>query len=91
MKKITHEHLQFAVQNLPEDYEPYGQVDRQTADKGNWAPDCSCGCLFYAQLEGMLGLDWGVCANPESHRVGLLTFEHQGCIHFEKQEDESED
>ena len=33
-------------------------------------------------LAGKLGCDWGVCGNPESHRCGLLTFEHQGCREF---------
>ena len=60
---------------LPEDYEPYGKGER---DGG----DCSCGCLYYLPLEGKLGADWGVCRNPDSHRCGLLTFEHQGCGKF---------
>jgi len=45
--------------------------------------DCSSGCKWYLELAGGPGRDWGVCANPKSHRVGLLTFEHQGCAHFE--------
>lgn len=28
--------------------------------------------------------DWVICSNPESHRAGLLTFEHQGCFKFEE-------
>ena len=40
-------------------------------------------------LEGDLRFDWDVCANPKSPRVGLLTFEHQGCMEFEE-EDEAE-
>jgi hypothetical protein len=35
------------------------------------------------KLEGKLRYDWGVCRNPASPRVGLLTFEHQGCREFE--------
>lgn len=44
--------------------------------------DCSCGCRYFAKLRGELGLDWGICWNPQSHRAGLLTFEHQGCPQF---------
>lgn len=73
---ITHEHLVSIMRCLPEDYEPYGEAER---DGG----DCSSGCRWYAKLAGTLGYDWGVCANPASHRCGLLTFEHQGCAHFE--------
>jgi hypothetical protein len=35
-------------------------------------------------------LDWGVCANPASPRVGLLTFEHQGCPQYEMDSQEEE-
>ena len=52
------------------------------AQRDPWA-DCSCGCRWYRKLAGPLGWNWGVCANPRSHRCGLLTFEHQGCLHFE--------
>jgi hypothetical protein len=69
---------------LPDDYEPYGKGSREEADR--WFGDCSCGCKFYLPLEGRLGADWGVCGNPSSHRCGLLTFEHQGCRHFEMDE-----
>ena len=37
--------------------------------------DCSCGCKYFLDFSG----DWGVCANPDSIRAGLLTWEHQGC------------
>lgn len=73
---------------LPEDYEPYGQKPR--GDDDVWHSDCSCGCKFYLPLEGKLGFDWGVCRNPASHRRGLLTFEHQGCVHFEQDHDEED-
>lgn len=75
---ITHQHLLQLMIRLPSDFEPYGQRSRD--DPG---PDCSCGCKWFAALAGTLGSDWGVCANPESPRVGLLTFEHQGCLKFE--------
>lgn len=72
---VTHEDLVKIYRQMPEDYEPYGDVDR-------WGhADCSCGCKFFAILEGTAGADWGVCTNPKSHRCGLLTFEHQGCPH----------
>jgi len=70
---MTHEDLIKIVKDLPED-------TRNETDE--WFPDCSCGCKFFAELRGQLGADWGVCCNPESHRVGLLTFEHQGCKKF---------
>lgn len=66
----------------PEDYQPWGNVERG-ADPQQEYPDCSGGCKFYRPLEGDLGADWGACTNPASHRVGLLTFEHQGCQKFE--------
>lgn len=49
----------------------------------DWLLDCSSGCWWYLPLEGELGMDWGVCANPRSHRCGLLTHEHQGCAMYE--------
>lgn len=51
-----------------------------------------CGCKYFLPLEGSLRFDWGVCMNPNSPRVGLLTFEHQGCRAFEYDENtEQED
>lgn len=77
-----HEHLCGIVKNLPSDFEPYGARSR-TEDCG---PDCSCGCKHFLPLKGRHGLDWGICANPASPRVSLLTFEHQGCLEFEEDE-----
>jgi hypothetical protein len=74
----THEHLWQIVRKLPTDFEPYGQMKRQTIF------DCSCGCRWYHVLAGRRGQDWGVCANERSPRAGLLTFEHQGCLEFEE-------
>lgn len=82
---ISHDHLWSVTKKLPEDYEPYGEVDRWEVGAGS---DCSCGCRWFAKLEGPLGMDWGVCTNPASHRVGLLTFEHMGCVKFELETDE---
>lgn len=71
---ITHDHLLAVVKIFPEDW-PQGNPD--------YTGDCSCGCKWYVGLEeGFVG-DWGVCTNPKSYRCGLLTFEHQGCIEFE--------
>jgi hypothetical protein len=74
-----HRHLLEIVQRLPSDFEPYGCRSRDD----DWGPDCSCGCKYFLPLEGSLGMDWGVCANPASPRASLLTFEHQGCQSFE--------
>lgn len=63
---------------MDEDYAPYGKVERWK-DPNKEYPDCSTGCKFAIPLAGKLGMDWVVCTNPESHRCGLLTFEHQGC------------
>ncbi len=76
---LTHEHMLSLMVRLPSDFEPYGERSRET----DWCPDCSCGCKWFAAIEGRLGSDWGVCANPASPRIGLLTFEHQGCKQYE--------
>lgn len=78
----THAKLMAIVVKLAQDYEPFGKVIR-FADKERNYPDCSMGCKHYAPLEGELGLSWGICSNQASHRCGLLTFEHQGCEHFQ--------
>lgn len=82
--------LSAALTRLPQDYEPWGQVDPE-ADPATH-DDCSCGCRFFIPIvdrteQGPDG-DWGVCLNPRSHRCGLLTFEHQGCLRFEPEPDE---
>jgi hypothetical protein len=78
------EHWRFFAQVIdldPRDWEPYGFLDR--AQPGDTlALDCSAGCAFYLPLSGELAADWGVCSNPSSHRVGKMTFEHQGCPEF---------
>ena len=81
-----HERLWKACKELPQDYDPWGTVKRWS-DPEKGYPDCSCGCKWYYTLANkrghLIGADWGVCANPKSHRCGLLTFEHQGCQEFE--------
>jgi hypothetical protein len=75
-----HDILWQACKILPGDYRTYGEAERDSGD-------CSCGCVHYYLLESRDGqplcLDWGACANPKSHRCGLLTFEHQGCLAYE--------
>ncbi|MGO8949178.1 MAG: hypothetical protein ACLQUY_16335 [Ktedonobacterales bacterium] len=86
----THEDLValFDIIERPEDYFPYGQnMDREDGRGEDYRGDCFCGCKWFLPLEGELQLDWGVCTNRASHRVGLLTFEHQGCRHFEMDPD----
>jgi hypothetical protein len=71
-----HDCLWLAVIQRPLDFEPYGCRVRNGSD-------CNCGCKHYYVLAGEMRFDWGVCMKPKSHRCGLLTFEHQGCPHFE--------
>jgi hypothetical protein len=86
MAELTHEQLWRVCQRKPGDYEPYGKRKRLTATRlALILGDCSGGCKWYHTLSGPASLDWGVCGNPQSHRVGLLTFEHQGCPEFEQE------
>jgi len=76
------------------DYTPYGNEERW-ADENKAYPDCSGGCKWFYKLQdpnekALISCDWGVCANPKSHRCGLLTFEHQGCFEFEYDEENKE-
>jgi hypothetical protein len=72
-----HEQLWQIASRLPTDFEPYGQRVR------DGVCDCSCGCRWFQPLVAH-PFDWGVCSNPASPRVALLTFEHQGCPQFEQ-------
>ncbi len=78
LKPGSHEQLWQIVTQLPTDAEPWGRVR-------DIIGDCSGGCRWFLPLVAM-PFDWGVCANPASPRVGLLTFEHQGCPQFESGE-----
>ncbi len=71
-----HDKFLRVVRTLETDYEPYGKVELDGSD-------CSCGCRHFVMLAGNANENWGICANPESPRAGLLTFEHQGCTKFE--------
>lgn len=80
---VSHDELLLIARKLPTDYADYGGEVRRWEDPGTAYPDCSMGCRFAAWLKGQLGMDWCVCANPNSPRGGLLTFEHQagrGCF-----------
>lgn len=79
MADDLHTLLWSVVEKSQYDYEPYGSASRDNCD-------CSCGCKWYLSILAA-PLDWGVCSNKESHRVGKLTFEHQGCPHFEQRAD----
>ncbi len=91
----THEALWRITKQLPQDYEPYGQQKRSGDEEDDepsveshtgYYGDCSSGCRWFAELAGKRGQDWGVCTSVASHRSGLLTFEHQGCLWFDLEE-----
>lgn len=75
-----HDALWGICRKMDSDYAPYGVAERD-------GDDCSCGCVWFYNLAARgkenLGQDWGICANPVSHRCALLTYEHQGCRYFE--------
>jgi hypothetical protein len=77
---------------LPTDYDDFGGKVRRWEDPDKQYPDCSCGCKHLINLKEVLGNDWGVCANPNSPRRGMLTWQHMsgfGCFEAEKNEDEN--
>lgn len=86
---IDHEHLRSIVHNDPRDYDHPETVNPRWVDPNVIYGDCSSSCKWAAWLEGSVGLDWCVCTNPASHRCGLLTFEHQGCLQYEFDEEET--
>ena len=90
-RAVTNEQLKAVLKSLPEDYEPWGQVAWYDAPPGAVPADCSCGCKWFVELAGNRSADYGVCANPASHRAGYLTHEHQGCPQFEYGDCEKEE
>ena len=88
---VEHQRLIDLMKKLPQDYAPWGEVERWK-DPTKPYGDCSSGCKWARWLEDTpghpLGNDWCVCTNPASHRCGLLTFEHQGCPAFEPEDEE---
>jgi hypothetical protein len=85
-----HKRLIDLMKKLPTDYQPWGKIERWE-DKNKVYGDCSSGCKWARWLEDhkdeSLSLDWCVCTNSKSPRCGLLTFEHQGCLDYEWDED----
>ena len=79
--ELHHNDLLKIVKKLSQDYKPFGEIERWANPEIEY-PDCSMGCIYYIPLQGKLGSDWGVWLNSDSHRCGLLTFEHQGCQKF---------
>lgn len=67
-----HDRLLQLVPRLPGHYSEYGGTVVRWADANKNYPDCSCGCVYARWLEGELGSDWCVCANPARHGVGQL-------------------
>ena len=69
------------VKILPTDYSDYGGEIERWKNNNDSYPDCSSGCRYwrplYSEYHRGPDDDWGVCANPESPRAGLLTWEHQ--------------
>ena len=85
---VTHTHLISIMTRLPGDYSDYGGEVVRWENPNLTYPDCSGGCKWAVPLSDGFGLDWVVCTNVASHRVGLLTFEHQGCLQFEAEDDD---
>jgi hypothetical protein len=77
------EQLWEACRRLPSDWEPHGQ--RKWHGRREARPDCDT-CRWFVGLF-RTSPDWGVCANPESGRAGLLTFREQGRWQHEPEEE----
>jgi hypothetical protein len=75
-ERLAAVHIRRATDFAPSGYRPRDGLD------------CSCGCIWFCELAGNVGMDWGVCGNPRSPRAGLLTFEHDGCEWFTPMEEE---
>ncbi len=78
--EATNEQLWGLCRALATDFEPFGQRSREPL------ADCT-GCLWFQPLLRARLPDWGVCANYESPRAGLLTFREQGCEQFKQDDD----
>jgi hypothetical protein len=77
------EELWEACRKLPSDWEPHGR--RKWLGRREDRPDCET-CYWFVELFRTWP-DWGVCANPESARAGLLTFREQGCWQHEAEKE----
>jgi len=77
------EELWDVCRRLPTDWEPHGK--RRWHGRREDRPDCDT-CRWFTGLF-RTSPDWGVCANPESPRAGLLTHREQGCWQHEPEKD----
>lgn len=75
--KLKYKHFWQACRDKSEYQSGVNSTDKYGAD-------CSCSCQWFYDMIVEGGGDWGVCLNPLSHRVGLLTWEHMGCFFFKK-------
>jgi Protein of unknown function (DUF3027) len=50
--------------------------------RDEWCAEQCGGCRFWIPLSGVLGDDYGACANAASPRDGRVQFEHDGCESF---------
>lgn len=90
MTEATHAELWAACHVHGLEYEGWVSAQERRAALVHDIPlaDCSCGCRWFHILDGIRGMDWGVCFNPKSPRCGLLTFEHMGCEQYECEDDD---
>ena len=77
------EELWEACRKLLSDWEPHGL--RRWHGRREARPDCDT-CRWFVELF-RTSPDWGVCANPESERAGLLTYREQGCWQHEPEKE----
>ena len=49
---VNHNDLLKIVKKLPEDYKPFGEVERWANPEIEY-PDCSMGCKYFIALEGL--------------------------------------
>ena len=72
LRRQTHERW---VQRLNRDMDDPSYRDE-------WYAEQCGGCVYWIALTGVLGGDYGACANAESPRDGRVQFEHDGCDAF---------
>jgi hypothetical protein len=61
------------------------RLNRDMADpdyRDEWYAEQCGGCVYWIPLSGVLGDDYGACANEASPRDGVVQFEHDGCEAF---------
>lgn len=53
---------------------------QEAADyEDRWYAEQCGSCAYFLRLEGLIGEDWGSCANPQSQFDAHVMFEHDGC------------